>query len=690
MPQNGDHDPGAAAIPSFLAGGGECGRLIAAKDWADTDLGPIAGWPQSLRTATALLLRSPVPIVMLWGVDGIMLYNDGYSLFAGLRHPQLLGARVREGWPEVAEFNDHVMTVGLAGGTLQYKDQELTLYRHGRAEQVFMNLDYSPVLSDDGEPAGVICFLADTTERLRSEQALRAREAQLRELNETLEAQVAARAAERDQLWKLSQDMLARADYSGMMSAVSPAWTQVLGWHERDLLARGYDTFMHPDDMAPTLAAIGRMAETHLPTRFENRISTRDGGWRHIEWTVAPEPDGVNFIAVGRDLSPAKAREAELAMAQEALLQSQKMEAMGSLTGGVAHDFNNLLTPIIGSLDMLLRKQVGTERERRLIDGALQSAERAKTLVQRLLAFARRQPLQPTAVDLTRLVDGLVALLGSTLGPMIDLRVDLSADLPPARADPNQLEMALLNLAVNARDAMPHGGTLTLSATPESVRADHPAGVKPGHYVCLRVVDTGAGMDAATLARATEPFFSTKGIGKGTGLGLSMVHGLAAQLGGGLAMESAPGAGTTIALWLPIGIAAMDRTDTACEAPVAVSAAGVALLVDDEDLVRMSTADMLTDLGYAVVEASTAEAALQLIEEGLAPDVVVTDHLMPGMSGAQLARTLRADRPTLPVLIVSAYAETETIHPGIARLTKPFRNAELAASLSALVPASSD
>nr|WP_232792833.1 PAS domain-containing protein [Caulobacter hibisci] len=521
-------------------------------------------------------------------------------------------------------------------------------------------------------------------ERVRGEHALRDSEARLRELNETLEAQVEARSAERDRLWNLSQDMLARADYTGMMSAVSPAWTQVLGWSERELLTRGYATFMHPEDEPPTLAAIGRMAQTGQPARFENRISTSDGGWKHIEWTVAPEADGVNFIAVGRDLSHAKAREADLEQAQEALRQSQKMEAMGSLTGGVAHDFNNLLTPIIGSLDMLVRKAVGSERERRLIDGALQSAERAKTLVQRLLAFARRQPLQPTAVDVPQLVDGMVGLLGSTLGPMIDVRVDLSKDLPPAKADPNQLEMALLNLAVNARDAMPDGGELTITARRESVKGAHPSGVKPGHYVRLGVADTGAGMDEATLRRATEPFFSTKGIGKGTGLGLSMVHGLAAQLGGGLSIASAPGRGTAIELLLPIGSAVIGGDEALYAPPPAVKARGVALLVDDEELVRMSTADMLVDFGYEVVETSSAEEALSLLHSGLHPTLVVTDHLMPGMSGAQLARVLRVERPQLPVLIVSGYAEAEGIDPEVARLTKPFRSAELAESLSAI------
>jgi PAS domain S-box-containing protein len=525
-------------------------------------------------------------------------------------------------------------------------------------------------------------------ERIRGEHALRDSEARLRELNETLEAQVEARSAERDRLWNLSQDMLARADYTGMMSAVSPAWTQVLGWSERELLTRGYATFMHPEDEPPTLAAIARMAETGRPTRFENRIATHDGGWKSIEWTVAPEPDGVNFVAIGRDLSHVKAREADLEQAQEALRQSQKMEAMGSLTGGVAHDFNNLLTPIIGSLDMLVRKGVGSERERRLIDGALQSAERAKTLVQRLLAFARRQPLQPTAVDVARLVDGMVGLIGSTLGPMIDLRVDLAKDLPPAKADPNQLEMALLNLAVNARDAMPDGGELIITARRENVKGAHPSGVKTGHYVLLGVADSGAGMDETTLRRATEPFFSTKGVGKGTGLGLSMVHGLVAQLGGGLSIMSAPGRGTSIELLLPIGLTVVGADEAAYAPLPPVQARGVALLVDDEELVRMSTADMLADLGYEVIEASSAEEALSRLRSGLQPTLVVTDHLMPGMTGAQLARALKVERPRLPVLIVSGYAEAEGIDLDVARLTKPFRSAELAESLSAMTAAS--
>jgi len=377
------------------------------------------------------------------------------------------------------------------------------------------------------------------------------------------------------------------------------------------------------------------------------------------------------------------ARTEELVQAQEALRQSQKMEAIGQLTGGVAHDFNNLLTPIVGSLDLLQRRGLGNEREQRLIEGALQSAERAKILVQRLLAFARRQPLQPTGVDLAKLVAGMADLVARASGPRVHVALEMAPRLPAVKTDPNQLEMAILNLAVNARDAMEQGGTLTISAELEEVGADHRAGLDPGRYVRMCVADTGCGMDEETLSRAAEPFFSTKGVGKGTGLGLSMVHGLAAQLGGAMAIDSAPGAGTRVELWLPVadeGASARERPGEVEERP----GAGTALLVDDEDLVRISTADMLSELGYAVVDACSAEDALQLFDQGLEPDLLVTDHLMPGMSGAELAREMRSRRPDLPVLLVSGYAETEGLDETLPRLTKPFRQKELAASVAAL------
>ena len=349
----------------------------------------------------------------------------------------------------------------------------------------------------------------------------------------------------------------------------------------------------------------------------------------------------------------------------------------------MAHDFNNLLTPIVGALDMLQRKGLGGDREQRLIAGAVQSAERAKVLVQRLLAFARRQPLQPIAVDIRDLVANISGLVSSTTGPKIKVVVESADDLPHAKADPNQLEMAILNLAVNARDAMPNGGTLWISAVADTIRSEQSSSLQPGGYVRLSVADSGTGMDGETLARAVEPFFSTKGVGKGTGLGLSMVHGLASQLGGALTIKSKLGLGTNVELWLP-------QSDIAAELPTvkhhaeAVRGRGTVVLVDDEEFVRMSTADMLSELGYRVVEATSAEEALRAIGNEALIDLVVTDHLMPGMSGTDLAREVRHRRPNLPVLIISGYADMEGIAPDLPRLTKPFRKNELAASLAAL------
>jgi signal transduction histidine kinase/CheY-like chemotaxis protein len=375
--------------------------------------------------------------------------------------------------------------------------------------------------------------------------------------------------------------------------------------------------------------------------------------------------------------------QAMLAAAQEALVQSQKLESMGQLTGGVAHDFNNLLTPILGSLDLLQRRGVGNAREQRLVHGALQSAERAKTLVHRLLAFARRQPLQPMSVDIAGLVDGLRELFASTTGPQINVEIDIAPDLPPARADAHQLEMALLNLGVNARDAMDGIGQVRIAAARATVAAGQVPGLAPGNYIRLSVADTGKGMDEATRARAVEPFFSTKGVGRGTGLGLSMAHGLASQLGGALTIASTPGQGTEIALYLPESQDAPPDAKAPHEA-TAGARSGAALLVDDEEYIRVITADMLTDLGFKVHEASSAEDALAALDSGLAPDLLITDHLMPGMTGVELAYAVQARHPATKILIVSGFAEVEGIDPALPRLTKPFVQSELAFAMAEL------
>ncbi|HEY0033765.1 MAG TPA: PAS domain S-box protein, partial [Devosia sp.] len=375
---------------------------------------------------------------------------------------------------------------------------------------------------------GDLALIEDVAERTWSAVERAKAEADLRRLNETLEAQVAERAAERDRIWNLSQDMLARADFSGMMSAVSPAWTQVLGWGESELLTRGYATFMHPDDLPPTLEAIGRMAETGRPTRFENRIATADGAFKPIEWTVVPEPDGRNFIAVGRDMSAVRAREEELHLAQEALRQAQKMEAVGQLTGGLAHDFNNILAGISGSLQLMsTRLAQGRIAELdRYITAASGASQRAAGLTQRLLAFSRRQTLEPKPTNLNTLVNGMMELVYRSVGPAIEVEAANASGLWTTFVDAGQLENALLNLCINARDAMPDGGKLTIETGNRWMdeRGAKQHNMAPGQYVSLCVSDTGTGMAPEVVERAFDPFFTTKPIGQGTGLGLSMVY----------------------------------------------------------------------------------------------------------------------------------------------------------------------
>jgi signal transduction histidine kinase/ActR/RegA family two-component response regulator len=375
-------------------------------------------------------------------------------------------------------------------------------------------------------------------------------------------------------------------------------------------------------------------------------------------------------------------RTAERQYALEQLHEAQKLETLGQLTGGVAHDFNNLLTPIIGTLDLLRNKLEGQDaRTDRWIANALQSGERAKTLVQRLLGFARRQELQSRPVDIAALIDGMRDLVASSIGSTIEIRLQCARDLPNALADPNQLELAILNLCVNARDAMLDGGVLTISAESASIEAGSETKLSPGSYLRLSVIDVGVGMDAETLARAVEPFFSTKELGRGTGLGLSMVHGLTAQLGGAFVLRSEPGQGTRADLYLPV---TDERPDVGVVSTGSTSGCLRALnvlLVDDEETVRRGTAEMLRSLGHSVTEASGGAEALATIADMPALDMVVTDYKMPRMDGADLARRVQALRPTIPILLISGYTGTADRVENLPRLNKPFSLADLSDAL---------
>jgi signal transduction histidine kinase len=401
-----------------------------------------------------------------------------------------------------------------------------------------------------------------------------------------------------------------------------------------------------------------------------------------------------------------RTRERELALAQ--LFEAQKMDTIGRLTGGVAHDFNNLLMAVLGSLSLLEKKLPEDPQIRRLLHNAIQGADRGKALTQRLLAFSRRQDLKPQAVDIELLVSGMEELLKRAVGHGITFSGEFPQDLPPVLVDANQLELALLNVALNARDAMPDGGTVNITARAESVppaannrsgngnvrgRSNDSPSLPPGEYIRITIVDTGVGMDQVTLAKATEPFFTTKGPGKGTGLGLSMVQGLAAQSGGLLRIHSEPNAGTIVELWLPKATTAAATLVRSAESspPVGLTTEPcTVLIVDDDTLVMTGTAAMILDLGHTAVEAHSGAEALKMLDSGLKVDVVLTDHAMPSMTGLQLAECIHARFPGLPIILATGYAELP-VDPstlGIARLAKPCTQHEIAAAIHRAVRAS--
>jgi signal transduction histidine kinase len=471
-------------------------------------------------------------------------------------------------------------------------------------------------------------------------------------------------------------------------------------WREHE--GRGYwrdDTWVeHPEDRANTRAEVARLAAGSSSWMFENRFRTRSGDYRLLSWTAVHFEDALYCVA--RDITEEREQAAALTEAQERLRQAQKMETVGQLTGGVAHDFNNLLQIVTGNLEILLRN-LGSEqpRLRRVADNAMNGAKRAAILTQRLLAFSRRQPLAPKPIDVNKLVPGMSELLHRTLGETIEVETVLASGLWRVEADPNQLETALLNLAVNARDAMPDGGKLTIETSNTLLDRSYAAQnveVAPGQYMMICVTDTGAGMGPATISRAFEPFFTTKEVGKGTGLGLSMVYGFVKQSGGNVKIYSEVGEGTTVKIYLPRLLGALPDEEDAPAAIIPEGAREETILVcEDDDDVRAYSVEVLRDLGYRVLEAHDGPSALRLLErqEGRV-DLLFTDVVLPsGMTGAVLAEKARALRPELKVLFTTGYARNAIVHqgrldPGVELITKPFAYSELASRIRDLLDSS--
>jgi PAS domain S-box-containing protein len=543
-----------------------------------------------------------------------------------------------------------------------------------------------PLLDAKGRLQSWVGMNTDIEEQRQAEAALRA-------LNAELEARVGERTRERDRMWRLSQDLMLVARFDGTITSVNPAWERLLGRDTTALPGTRFLDLVYPEDRAATIGEMERLADGFATLRFENRYRHADGGWRWIAWTAVPAEGQIH--AVGRDVTAEREAAAALRAAEEQLRQAQKMEAVGQLTGGIAHDFNNLLTGIIGSL-ALLKKRVAEGRiaeSARYVAAATESAERAAALTQRLLAFARRQPLDPRVVDVAGLIRSMEELLRRTLGEAITLAIEIAPDLPATLCDPNQLENAILNLVINARDAMPSGGRLSITAGPERLAVSEEA--PSGEYVTIIVSDTGIGMPPAVAARAFDPFFTTKPTGQGTGLGLSMIYGFVRQSGGTVTIRTALGQGTSVRLCLPrhAGVASTIRAGPLpglAGAPAARTGETV-LVVEDEPVVRSVLVEVLHDLGYHALEAMDGREALRLLRGDWQLDLLVTDVGLPGgMNGKQLADLAREQRPGLKVLFVTGYADAaglsgDVLEPGMALIAKPFEAGNLARRIRALI-----
>jgi PAS domain S-box-containing protein len=631
---------------------------------------------EELHRMREMFARSPSFAALLQGPEHrFVLTNPAYHQLIG--HRNVIGLPVREAVPEIEgqgflELLDNVLATG---EPFVGKDVKIVLQRTpgGIEETRYLDFVYQPIKDESGNVTSIFVEGLDVTERRATEQALR-------ELNANLEKRVIERAQARGRTWVLSPDLLGALNSKGYFETSNPAWRTILGWSEDEVASMSIFELLHPDDVEHTRAGFELTLVGQPAIRFVNRYRCKDGSYRYISW-VGIQEDGYVYCT-GRDITVEREAEIELSKAQEALRQAQKVEAIGQLTGGIAHDFNNLLTGIIGSL-ALVRRRMATNNPGdipRLMDAASAAAMRAAALTHRLLTFGRRQSLDTRPNDVNRLVTGVEDLLRRTMGERIELVCKLSDDLWTASTDANQLESALLNLAINARDAMPDGGRLTIETA--NVQLD-------GEYVTVSVSDTGIGMPPEVLEKALDPFFTTKPVGEGTGLGLSVIYGFTKQSRGHMRIHSEVGHGTTVRLYFPRALQdAIDLKPVTLETPRGHGE--TILVVEDDATVRSIISDVLRDLGYNVLTAADARFAIPLLQSEGAIDLLISDVILPHVNGRKLAEMARTSRPALKVLFVSGYSEDaivrgDLIEAGMDMLTKPFALDTLGAKVHAMI-----
>jgi PAS domain S-box-containing protein len=625
-----------------------------------------------------MMLGSKFPMWLAWGETLPMIYNDAYAEMLGAKHPRSLGEPLFHVWREIHADLAPLIDAALAGESIYRENLPLSVNRQGYDEAAWFTFSYSPLHDEEGHVAGVFCAVAETTQTVVAER-------RLRELNETLESRVTEVASDLDRVWRNASDIFLVIDGDGLFRRINPAATAILGWTDAELIGRSILDFIHPDDIPLTLDALAQARARVLPT-VQNRYRTNRGDFRTISWVASPE--GALIYAYGRDVTLVNEQQAEIEAAQDALRQAQKMEAVGQLTGGLAHDFNNLLMGMLGNLE-LLEARVARGRVDdlgRFVTAAQGAGKRAAALTQRLLAFARRQTLDPKPTNVNKLIAGLEDLLRRTVGPSYDVEVVQAGGLWAASIDAAQLENAILNLCINARDAMPGGGRLTIETANKWLddRSSRERDLPPGQYLSVCVTDTGTGMTPEVAARAFDPFYTTKPIGEGTGLGLSMIYGFARQSGGQVRIYSEVGEGTTVCIYLPRHVGEVaDAIELVIEDEIVGTRGQTILVVDDEAPIRHLIDEVLDELDYTVIGAADGAAGLKVLRSDAAIELLITDVGLPnGMNGRQVADAARALRPGLKVLFITGYAENAAVgnghmEAGMDLLTKPFAMADL-------------
>jgi PAS domain S-box-containing protein len=661
-------------------------RDVADRSWAAIER---VQSEDALRASAAelRLVADSMP-AMIAQLDPSLVYrfvNRASVDWFGLPPEQIIGRRARDILgPDGFEWRQPYFDAALDGRKISVEAD----WPHRDGTPRIAEIHYSPRWDARGVHDGFYAFVLDITDRKRAEQRLQGSA-------QALEAEMARRTADRDRMWHLSTDIMLVATFDGVIEALNPAWAILLGWDEAELVGGNFLDLVHPDDVAVTRVELAGLAAGDRSFHIENRLRHRDGTYRWVSWSGVSDEHLMH--AAGRDITAERERASLQRQLEEELRQSQKMGAVGQLTGGLAHDFNNLLTGITGNLELLQGHLAQGQLENldRYIQAAQGSAVRAAALTHRLLAFSRRQTLDPKPTDVNQLVRSMEELIHGTVGPAIHVATVLRAHVPPTLCDPNQLENALLNLCLNARDAMPAGGRLVIETADawldeRALESD----VAPGHYVTMSVSDTGTGMTSEVAARAFDSFFTTKPLGEGTGLGLSMIHGFVKQSGGQMRVHTEVGRGTTMQLYLP-----SHGTDPAPDAasstdPAPRAAAGeTVLLVDDEPAIRLLVMEVLRELGYQAIEAEDGLSGLAVLQSDRRIDLLISDVGLPGgMNGRQLADAGRQLRPDLKVLFVTGYAaDTDggvgALGPRTHLLAKPFSMGGLAAKIAAALAA---